>query len=577
MVGVFVKHTSCDKCGSSDGLAVYEDNSKHCWVCGFTVPSEEYKKSKEEKPSFGLKDKGVKLSAIDTKVKAVITEEQREEIKRITSIKGNNFRGINDDTNKYFGIRYEYNLEGDEVTKQYYPVTVKNDLSGYKIREVPKKFYSKGNVGVTADLFGQFRFTRGGRDVIIVGGETDVLSAYQMFQDYRISKGKDHYDPIAVVSPTIGETGCSKQIAAQYNFFDNFERIIIGFDNDEAGRLATEEIIKVLPKGKAYVCNWRYKDPNEYIQKGKESEFIKDFYNMKKYIPAGIVGSNELYDALLAKADMVKVTLPNFLCNLQGMMAGGIPLKSIVNFLAGSGIGKSTIVNSMVHHWITTSPYKVGVVSLEADCAEYANDVLSHHLSRKLKLIEDPQELKEYLRSEEVIQKSMELFNNEDGSPRFYVVDDRGDTESVTAKIEELIISCGVQIIIIDPISDAMAGMSLEQQELMMKWMKEMIKAYDVTFINVCHTRKGASGNTASRGADLSEEDIIGSSTIYKSAAANITLVRNKHAENAVVRNTTRVTMTKCRWTGNTGVAGGIYYDNVTSTLIPIDLQDEEG
>ena len=39
----FIKHTNCEKCGSSDGRAVYEDNSSHCFVCEHTVPSNEFK------------------------------------------------------------------------------------------------------------------------------------------------------------------------------------------------------------------------------------------------------------------------------------------------------------------------------------------------------------------------------------------------------------------------------------------------------------------------------------------------------------------------------------------------------
>ena len=41
----FVKHTSCPKCRSSDGCALYDDGSMHCFVagCGYTVVSDEYK------------------------------------------------------------------------------------------------------------------------------------------------------------------------------------------------------------------------------------------------------------------------------------------------------------------------------------------------------------------------------------------------------------------------------------------------------------------------------------------------------------------------------------------------------
>ena len=45
----FIKHTNCEKCGSSDGRAVYEDNSSHCFVCEHTVPSNEFKEQNSKK------------------------------------------------------------------------------------------------------------------------------------------------------------------------------------------------------------------------------------------------------------------------------------------------------------------------------------------------------------------------------------------------------------------------------------------------------------------------------------------------------------------------------------------------
>lgn len=63
------------------------------------------------------------------------------------------------------------------------------------------------------------------------------------------------------------------------------------------------------------------------------------------------------------------------------------------------------------------------------------------------------------------------------------------------------------------------------------------------------------------------EMDIMGSSTIIKSAAANIILKRNKLAESELERNTTTVTVAKNRVCGLTGPAGAAYYDNQTHTL----------
>jgi twinkle protein len=65
----------------------------------------------------------------------------------------------------------------------------------------------------------------------------------------------------------------------------------------------------------------------------------------------------------------------------------------------------------------------------------------------------------------------------------------------------------------------------------------------------------------------LTEDSIHGSSTIIKSASANILLSRDKYAEDEVERNTTKIVLSKNRLVGLTGPAGELYYENYTHTL----------
>ncbi len=101
-----------------------------------------------------------------------------------------------------------------------------------------------------------------------------------------------------------------------------------------------------------------------------------------------------------------------------------------------------------------------------------------------------------------------------------------------------------------------------------MGWQKKMVASENITFININHARKNGGGQKAnSRGAELSEEDMAGSSTIFKSGGINIILSRDKHAENDIDRNTTKVILSKSRDVGETGPAGEIYYESATHTL----------
>ena len=202
-------------------------------------------------------------------------------------------------------------------------------------------------------------------DSISVTGNCDSLSAYQMLAEYNKQRGSDF--EIAVVSPTIG-ANAKKQVANQYKFFDSFEQIILMLDSDDAGKKATEELVKYLPKGKVKIAQLRYKDANEYLQAGKQKEFIQDFYNAKLYIPVGIVASNQISNGMRDELKIEKIPLPPFMHRLQNMMVGGIPLKRIVNLGSASGTGKSTIIDEIIYFMIFNSPHKVGIVTLESTC-----------------------------------------------------------------------------------------------------------------------------------------------------------------------------------------------------------------
>lgn len=862
----FIRHEACDQCGSKDNKAVYSDGSSHCFGCGFTIPSEAWleenadkgKSKSKVKTSSRKEDNSMSFGESKT-TKPAITEEENQVIKGKTSTSGNGFRSIRDDVYKYFGVRHSYDEKTGEVTEQYYPVTQEGQISGYKIREVPKNFRSIGRTGADCEMFMSFRFNRGGKyllitegecllpstkvltrhgwvelqsytpdmgevmqgngefaspvakvfkdyngsmvkyksgsyeldmtpehnmlrndikkgiikvkagdksqkhkpvprtvvsatdidnlnarlqvmlsadftfreggdiygtlkkerkivrakalldasgvrysvnldsrgyssffihrghglnvskkfdyardlpsaktiieevvhwdgntvpnraqieyssvirenaefiqtcshicgyvssiisrqrdkyswykvsilfgkgssstqngyteyeykgkvacltmpdgtllvkqgDSISVTGNCDSLSAYQMLKDYNSKRGSDF--ETAVVSPTTGANS-QKQIAANYKFFNLFDQCIVAYDSDKAGQEAIEKIIPALPKGKVKIMQMRYKDANEYLEKGKEKEFISDFYAAKSYTPAGVVGSSELYSRLIESTQVKKIPLPPFMNKLDEML-NSVELGTIGVIAAGSGAAKTTVANELIYYWLFNSPYKIGVVSLELTCGQYAQAMLSRHIENKIANIKDPTDKLKFLETDHVKTKAEELFKTPDGQDRFVVIDERdGSIEVLQQKIEEMVISCDVKVIILDPISDLLDGLPLDEQANLMKWQKSIIKNYNVTFINIAHIRKGSNNKeSASTGAFVPEEAVIGASQQVKSASWVVMLQRDKYSEDDVVRNTTHIMLTKNRSNGVTGKAGSMYYCNQTHRLYDLE------
>lgn len=567
-------HQVCPKCrsegrdNSGDNLVVYglDKESRHkgafCFACDFTIPSVEWlevnDENYEERKEWSI-------------VGRTFNEEVHNELKENTSLRGLNYRGIKDETSKFYAVRYGISGTGD-VEEVYYPATEEYSISGYKVRSHPKDFSDPGPIGETGkgcELFGQWRFKTFTYAVVITGGEHDAMAAYQMLED---SRGRDQkkFDPIAVVSPTIGESGAHKQIQAQYNFFNQFKKIIVCMDNDEAGRKAMEKIVKVLPRGKTYVMSMRRKDPNSYIydnETGKllryEQEFVNDYWNAQPFTPAGVYASTALKKAAMDRADLPIITLPACMDSVSRLSGGGIVKQEIFLMIAKTSIGKTTTMSALTEHLALNEPNEtVGVLSLEQDHGKFSLNLLSYHLGKALHRM-TKEERQAYLLENEA--KVDALYQREDGTPTLYVCDDRGASwEQIKEKVLEMIIGMGVTLLIVDPYSDLLSGMSVAEQEEVATWFKKIMKEYGVTPIIVSHVRKTANGNKDSA---LTEDDAQGSSFLVKASGLTVSLERDKQAENPVQRNRTYLNVLKNRDFSETGPAGSMYYDIPTARL----------
>ena len=556
-MGVMKRKEACPACKAKgddwddDNLIRYMDDSAHCFACGYTEHSDQYKSEPE-------------IFYMPTE----FSEEDKQMIRRLpTGCKG--FRGLADAVTERYRVRHSFDETTGEVDAQYYPYTLEGELVGYKIRHIPKTFRTIGVVGREADMFGyDIHKATPSKFVVIAAGEVDALSAYQM-----LNGGKEIETP--VISGAVGEKGSADQYARYYEWFSRFEKIILIPDNDKAGKEAIEPIAKVMPRGKLYIMELPAKDSNVMLTTGREREFIKAFWNAKPYAPPGVSMGNELYAAALEEAARPGLPLPPFMADLEKKMAGRIPLGNIINIGAPSGIGKTTWANELVYFWSFHSPYLPGVISMELTKGQYFTVLLSRHIGKKIDRVAD--QGTRYKLVEDNSAAAHELLYKEDGSPRFVLMDDRdADIERFKATAEKMIVSMGVQVLVFDPLQDFFEGLKLEQQEGFMAWQKSLIKRYPVILININHFSKGATGGQGSRGASATEEGFQGTSSIYKSGSANIILSRNKEAETEAERNTTSVMLAKCRWSGETGPAGKVIYDNETHTLKRFVEQDSE-
>lgn len=573
---------------STPSLHIYEESdSWHCFgSCSNGGDAVEFIRKVED---CGFKEAVVKMAEIleveEGEVRKMIEEKKhttveapvmgypamdKDELREFINSKtynSGNYRGIPDEVSKFFGHLSDVD-SNSKVTARYYPET--NDegkVCGWKCRNHPKDFsYGKvGNTGGRSQLSGQVKFKSGGKYVLITGGEEDKAAAYAML---KANQKDGEYDTIAVVSPTTGEGSAAKQCARQYEWLDKYEIIIIGMDNDDAGRKAAVEIAKVLPKEKVRIATWSMKDPNDMLNAGKSKQFVRDFYAAKPLVESGVKDSSGMMEAMRDELLAPKIPLPPHMHRLQEAMGGGIRQGRIVNIIGDTSVGKSSHVNAMVYDWIFNAPEPVCVVSLEATEGQYALDLASLHCERNLTWYEDGQDIIDYLEQPEVLALIDNLMYKENGKPRYYIIDERdGSIELLEKQMERMYRQHNCKIFIIDVLTDILRGSAETKQEDHMKWQKQFIKN-GITIVNVLHTRKPPM-TADGKPRKVTEYDALGSGTFVQSAAINIVINRDKMA-GGIEQNTTYVDMPKCRG-GKTGEICKWFYDFKTRKIWDLD------
>jgi hypothetical protein len=142
------------------------------------------------------------------------------------------------------------------------------------------------------------------------------------------------------------------------------------------------------------------------------------------------------------------------------------------------------------------------------------------------------------------------------------------DAEDILEKMEFMANGLDCEVILLDPIQLALSGASNDEMEEFMSDLLKVAKRTNASIVIVSHVRKSAGGSKdISEGGRITESDLKGSSSLIQVAFNTIILERDKVNEDPIVKNTTRITIWKCRRTGMTGEAGTYFYDHQKGRL----------
>jgi twinkle protein len=428
---------------------------------------------------------------------------------------------------------------------------VDGTLVAQKVRMANKDFTVTGDgKALTNMLYGQWLWRDGGKMLVITEGEIDALSVSQL-----------QSNKWPVVSVPNGAQGAKKSCAAQLEWLEKFDKVILMFDMDEHGRKAAEEVAQLLSPGKAYVATLPLKDANEMLKANRGKEVIDAMWGAKQWRPDGVINLADLHARILEPVKM-GTTYP--WAGLTAML-NGIHDAQLVTITAGTGIGKSAFCAEIGYHIAITEGETIGYIALEEDAARTARRFVGIRLNKPIHL---PGVVSPVEETEAAFQATL-------GTGRLFAYDHFGslDPDILLGKIRYMVKSLGCRRVVLDHLSIVVSGLEIEDErkaiDVAMTKLRSLVQETGCTLFVVVHLRR--MGNTSSgheNGAEVSLSHLRGSQSIAQLSDTVIALERDQQADDEEDRNSTRVRVLKDRLAGNTGIATTLKYDRATGRLL---------
>ena len=535
-------HQPCPLCNSSDAVGVNTDGSAKCFSCGEFMP--DYEKSCE----------GESMTTNTAKLPDDINE---------GSFNALSDRRISQATAKKYGVKVALDLQGN-VVKHFYPYYNGYELSATKCRNVRNKdFFVSGTYNDTG-LFGQQLF-KGGKYVTITEGECDAMAAYELLG----SKW-------AVVSIKRGAQGAVKDVKESLEFFDEFENVIIAFDNDKAGKEAAVKVARLFKPSKAKILNLPngWKDPNDMLRSNKHKEFVEAWWAAKVYTPSGVINISEQRDKFHNREKKQSIPFPYEGLNdkLYGLRQG-----ELLTLTGGTGLGKSSVTRELEHWLIKQTKDNVGIIALEEDWRRTIDGILSIEANARLYI----DQVRERFSKEE-LDKFFDVLYDGDNKNRVWVHSHFGtnDIDDIFTKLRFMIIGCDCKWVIVDHlhmlVSAVHEGDERRAIDTIMTRLRSLVEETGAGIILVSHLRRVDGNKGHENGIEVSLSHLRGSNSIGQLSDCVIALERNQQSDDPDEARTTKMRILKSRYTGDVGLACRVIYDAETGRLSEVDNSDFE-
>ena len=519
-------HLPCPDCGSHDALCEYSDGHTYCFSCKTYHGAEDDREVGSNKKILPIPIDNMKLDSLRA-------------------------RGITEATCQaysYYKVRMD---DGWAQVANYFDDS--GGLVGQKLRFANKIFKVRGDI--SNRFYGQQKWAGGGgKKLVITEGEIDCLTVSQL-------QGNKY----PVVSIPLGVGSAKKVFKANMDWLNSFEQVIVMFDMDEAGRQAVKSIEGLLKPNKLYIANLPLKDPNECLLNGKGQEVIKAIWSAKPYMPDGIINGKDTWEEV-SKEDDSDTGYPYPWDIDLNKLTMGIRKGELTVLTAGTGVGKTTFVREIAYDMGVNQHLKVGMLMLEENVKRTVKGLMSIAAGKRL-----------YINRQDLSDEEFKAaFDKTMGTGNYVLYEHFGSLEgdNLMDKIRYMAVGEKCDFIILDHVSIAVSGIEGDNErkliDVLMTTMRSLVEETGVGLIVISHLRRVPDQQSHEEGGATSLSQLRGSGAIAQLADTVIGLERNQQADGRT-KNLVRVRVLKNRWTGETGIAGYLYYDRDTDHLTAVD------
>lgn len=430
---------------------------------------------------------------------------------------------------------------------KFYHYQLPNGLE--KVRRVnPKEdryLYPDGKKVPRVPIVGSHLWDRAqSKTAVIVEGELDAPSADFMLNDGMKSEHHVYYIPGAGI-PTD-----AKQREEIYETLKEYDRIILAFENDDAGKKAKETLATMFPK-QVRICDLNlHKDANDYLKAGDTKEFKRAVRNYSHYTPEYIYNGQASLIKLWEDTEQ-EFYVPTPFTGLNNLIKG-IPLGYMTLIVGQEGLGKTEILRSIAWEVLKQAKdqYPVSLTMFEESNKDIIKGFCSYNEGWNFK---DPDRKVTLADAKPTIDFLSENFFITD----FYKARDEMSVESFMKKIEYLHFICGVKYFFIDPINQLRSDVPGET-------VVHFLDSLAMNLSRFCVDNRCAVVYTAHANDD---GDVRDSRMLAKQAGIRINVHRDLDAESEYERNKTYLEVKKNRPFSRLGKAGWLEFDANSFTL----------